>query len=509
MSAKKISKTPKAPTAAKAASSTTSLFQKLFENSNNLSVICFLLLIICAAFSLSYPLSIRTANGEQLFISSQSYAIIATAHESLTNILEPQGLLFSQSHISAPFSFAKILYGILMLIIPLWILPALLSLIVISLLWIALRKFTAPLSTKFIAVCMFAFTPLFVSSQLALGTQVFLFIAIILLLLALNSHVHPILCALLAAITCLFGPDILFAILLILVFARPLKGFAPLQEQKKYTIIGSIIGLCAWLILAILTHISWQTLVSIQTPDHFFVEFGAAQGQTVLLFILAIIGIVISWKQERRWNIVSSIALIAWSFFFPATSLLATAIISFFAATAFVRILGSKWQHQSLKIIVLATILISVLTSYFIYTDQIIQSPPAAQDLAAYAFLAQNTPANAIILASPQQGGFISYFSGRSTFITDDPTNGVFAARGRVVNSIFDSHELSATMQMLRNQNVTYILVDPQLEVSNEWREDQGGLALLLHNKVAFTLVYEKNYQIYRVNTNVSAADFI
>jgi len=475
----------------------------LFAKKNSISTMCFLLLIICAAFSLSYPLSFRTANSEQLFVSGQSYAILQTAHQSLTNMFAPQPTLFSQSQIPSPFSFAKILYGILLLVIPFWVLPALLSFSVIILSWIALRKFTAPLSIKFIAVCMLAFSPLFVSSQLALGAQVFLFIGVILLFLALNSHVHPIICALIAAIVSLFGPNIIFALLLILAFSKQTQGFAPINEQKKYAIVGTIIGLCIWIILAILTHTSFHEIIQSQTTDRFFVEFGAMQGQTVLLFILGLIGVILSWKQERRWIIVSSIALIAWSFFFPSTSLLATAIISFFAATAFIKIWQSNWQHNSLKTIVLASILVSVLIGYFIYTGQIIYSQPTPLDISAYNFLSQNTPANAIILASPQQGGFISYFAQRSAFITDEPTNGLFESREQTMQQIFYSHSLPLTMQVLHSANISYILVDPQLAASNQWREDQGGLALLLRNKQAFTLIYQDKYFIYRVNDEV------
>jgi hypothetical protein len=180
--------------------------------------------------------------------------------------------------------------------------------------------------------------------------------------------------------------------------------------------------------------------------------------------------------------------------------LLAAAILSYFASTVFVKIWNSKWDHSTLKYVALTCILVSVLTSYFVFTQIIINSQPASVDINAYRHLAKNTPANSVILSMPSQGGFIYYFTGRSPYISDIRQNSVYENRSKTFNEILASKSLDTTVALLRNSSINYIMINPRFASSNQWREDNGGLALMLRNRHAFTPTYQGDYLIYKVN---------
>ena len=472
----------------------------LFGKKTHAEIICFLLLVICAAFSLSYPLAFRTAQTQQLFILGQSYGILTVAQQSPLNVFGAQSLFFANSNLPLPFSLSQIIYSLILHVLPAWALPALLSLLLLCFSWFALRRLSIPLSVKFVSACIFVFSPLFVSSQLSLSHVIFVFIGAVTLLLMLHARVPSWICLVLSFFIGLLGLNVMFAFIMIIILAQPQRGYAPINVQKKYALIGGIIGFISWLALSLATRVSFRDLFTLQPVDRLFVEFGSLHGLTLLTVILAVIGIIITWKRERRWAIVASILLVIWSLLFVASSLIASAIISYFAGQVFVFVWQSRWQHKSLKTVVLTCILISVLASYFIFTQQILNAPPTRPDLSAYMFLQSKTPQNAIVFTSPEQGQLVAYFASRQVLVSDITKSGAYETNFQEYQKILYTQSLSVLLEELANNSISYLFIDPQLQRSQDWRADQGGLSLLLRNKQSFTLVYTGDYLIYRVN---------
>lgn len=474
----------------------------VFDKKEHAQIICFFLLIICAAFSLSYPLAFRSALGEQLFVGEQSYETLLATHRSFSfaHPLPYNDYILSQTPQPIPFSFSNYLYDSILFFVPIWFLPALISLLLLTVFWFTLKKFSIPLSTRFIASCMFAFSPLFVSTQLTLGPAAFLTIFLLLIILALRSHVNSYICAFLAFLTALFGIDALLPLLIIILFTVPTAGHAPIFQQKKSLITGATLGFLTWLILSIFTKTSFTYLLSLDLINNLFVDFGATSGQTLLLTILALIGLVNVWKTEFRWHFVAALLLVIWSSVFSNTALIATIVLSFFAASAFTKIWKSKWENPTLKYIVLMCVLIAVISSYFIFSNQLVLAQPTVPTIDAYSFISQNTPINSVIFASKNQGAQIAYFSQRKIVNVGNTKYQIYSNRSLETEKILYSKSLTQTLKNLKELGATHILVDPQLLSGDNWREDKGGLPLLLRNKKAFTIIYSGDYLLYQIN---------
>ena len=211
---------------------------------------------------------------------------------------------------------------------------------------------------------------------------------------------------------------------------------------------------------AVLRAWSAQNLTPSPPPLDYLLGYG-------LLWIFAFFGARQAWQRKTDWDVL----LLVWVLVtlpllyapFPLQRRLSLGLhvpIGILAAIGLTEIVRAKWPRRAL-------IGVTLLTSVFI--ELALLGGAAARDPRIYlsvneaqalSWLQQNAPTTAVVLASPELGGFIPAFSGQRV-VYGHPFETVDAKRREQLVKDFFAGTLDRA-QVLRDNAVTYIVVGPR-----------------------------------------------
>jgi hypothetical protein len=211
---------------------------------------------------------------------------------------------------------------------------------------------------------------------------------------------------------------------------------------------------------AVLQAWSAQNLTPSPPPLDYLLGYG-------LLWIFAFFGLRQAWQRKTDWDVL----LLVWILVtlpllyapFPLQRRLSLGLhvpIGIMAAIGLTEIVRSKWPRR-------VVIGITLLTSFFI--ELALFGGAAAHDARIYlsvneaqalSWLQQNAPTTAVVLASPELGGFIPAFSGQRV-VYGHPFETVDAKRREQLVKDFFAGTLDRA-QVLSDNAVTYIVVGPR-----------------------------------------------
>ena len=212
-------------------------------------------------------------------------------------------------------------------------------------------------------------------------------------------------------------------------------------------------------------------------------DFGSVLGFGIFHFILAIIGIIIAWDSSRK-NISLFIAILLGfllSPLFPVMIIILNVYVSFFAGIAINGVYKKKWEIQTLKNITLILILYGLLFSCFSFENRMINSHPSKEEVEALTFLKNQD--EGIVLSDEKNGFIIEYFSDKKPFLD----NGlVFLKDGpskiQTSNEIFYSRNLDKTINLLKSNDIMYIVIDSEMKEGLVFEKRNEGLLFIMDN---------------------------
>ncbi|HTP11570.1 MAG TPA: hypothetical protein VMP08_25125, partial [Anaerolineae bacterium] len=201
-----------------------------------------------------------------------------------------------------------------------------------------------------------------------------------------------------------------------------------------------------------------------QTPSPPPLDYVLGYG---LLWIFAFFGAWQAWRRKSTWDIL----LLVWLLVtlpllyapFPLQRRLSLGLhvpIGILAALGLTEIVRATWPRRAL-------IGVTLLTSVFI---EIVLMNGAAthnssiylslDEAAALSWLQHNAPADAVVLASPEMGGFVPAFSGQRV-VYGHPYETVDAQRRKQLVTDFFAGTIDR-LKLLRDNDVAYIFVGPR-----------------------------------------------
>ena len=211
---------------------------------------------------------------------------------------------------------------------------------------------------------------------------------------------------------------------------------------------------------AVLRAWSQQNLTPSPPPVDYVLGYG-------LLLIFAFFGAWQAWRRKTDWDVL----LLVWVLVtlpllyapFPLQRRLSLGLhvpIGILAAIGLTEIVRAKWPRRAL---IGVTLLTSVFIELALFGGAAARDPRiylSTNEAAALNWLQQNAPTNAVVLASPEMGGFIPAFSGQRV-VYGHPFETVDAKRREQLVKDFFAGTIDRT-QLLRDNAVAYILVGPR-----------------------------------------------
>ena len=149
-------------------------------------------------------------------------------------------------------------------------------------------------------------------------------------------------------------------------------------------------------------------------------------------------------------------------------------------------------QNKFLSVFIILIILTSVLPS-FIYANNAIKRAPNKEEINAYLWIKESTPKDSVILASIQEGHFISYFGERKNAIDSNflliPN---IDQRVKDIERIYTTPYKVEAVRLLNKYNVNYVVLSNYVYTNYKIEE------LKYTTEDCFRLVYNETIKIYQ-----------
>jgi len=219
------------------------------------------------------------------------------------------------------------------------------------------------------------------------------------------------------------------------------------------------------------------------------IDIGANIGISFSMIILSIIGLILLWEDGWRTLAVYIILVLlaATSVFNDIVLLYLNFIIMVYAGFAFIYLNRRKWSISIIKKTTILLIICSIFFSTLVYATKVVRSEPTPGYVDALMFIKGQSLPTEVILASPENGYFIEYYSQRMVF-SDDITQYLDKKRSSDMDIIATSRNLERTESMLKEYNIKYVIIDKEFE---PYLKEKEGLLFLIDTSKKFTSIYK------------------
>jgi len=469
-------------------------FNKIFNEKR----IFFLCLVLCIIILL-LPHTIRYFENNDTIIGKMSYYHLRLSRDILQNKKIPinDRLSFNgRTYIFDPYHLVLASFGYIIGIKSSSLfLPFLLGIFSFILSYLLLGKLHVSIKKRLFILLILLLSPIFIYTYTVLNSYSF---AIFLLLLGFYLFIQKnkglsLISLLIFFFASLFGLENIFiAIIFMLTYSLFHK-----EKLRTFYIISIILVLFSSYYFGMFYYKNGFDIPHRNDISHiirqFLSDLGSFTGFSIFTILLALIGLVILWKNKIKLIFVYMLLLILFilSFYSVYYNLYLNFVISIFAGIGFVALVNMKWSLKSIKnltILVLLCGLFFTATSYILRLS-IADPNPATSE--ALIWLKEHSSENEIVFSHYSRGFWIEYFAERPVF-----TDELFSyatdldKRLNISDSIFYSRNLRDTDRLLKTFNISYIFIDEEMRDGLVWKKEKQGLLFLLRNNETFKNVY-------------------
>jgi len=221
------------------------------------------------------------------------------------------------------------------------------------------------------------------------------------------------------------------------------------------------------------------------------IDIGSNIGISFSMIILSIIGLILLW--EDGWRNVATyailIAFIVLSLFNDTILIYMNFIIMVYAGFALIYLNKRKWSISIIKKTTILLIVCSIFFSTLVYATRIVRSEPTQNYIDALKFVENQSLTTEVIMASPENGYFIEYYSNRMV-LADDLTKYYEKKRYDDLDVIASSRNLDRTEGLLKEYNIKYIIIDKEFSL---YLKEKEGLLFLIDTSRKFTSIYKND----------------
>ncbi len=223
----------------------------------------------------------------------------------------------------------------------------------------------------------------------------------------------------------------------------------------------------------------------------FISDLGGASGMSFSLFLLALIGIPLTFKRKRfLFGYVFLPLLIPIYLYSSQAIFYLSLLLALFAAASFQEIVESRWILSTLKQFTLLLIVLTLLFSTITYLERITVMGPTAADATALSWIPQHKNREGVVFSTLEESYYIKYFAQREPFYL---LPGDYETKERRGQEISNSTYISTTFPLLERHNVSIIYITSRMR--GDLPEDQGLLFVLKNDR--FKMIY--SYEGYEV----------
>jgi len=463
------------------------------KQKNRIELLIFPLLLILII--LSSIMIIRIMHNKPVFQIGESYYNIRIAQAIKQNLFISKDPVQGTFYEPNPYHY---LLALLFIIFPIELVslftPLLLGVVSALLFFqllvlIRVRPEQAALSLIILSVTpafIILFTGLYLSSFV-------IFLSLLVLLLSLHNKLHnkpvhqllSILLLIILALTSLTG----FLITLIIMFFL----FLILKRNLKALPLFLIIPTLLILFLSLLSDFT-PRLLGFQSFafKNILSLLRADLGFDLFLVVLFLTGFIIVWANEKEKKLFNLLVLASFilSFFNIIARAFASFIITVYCVVAIIHFYKRKWVLKIIKTGTLLLVLCSLLFSVMNQANLIVNAQPDQNMLITLIFL--KDLGDGRVLTTEKNGFLVDFYSEKkvlldsNSFLLRD-----YSELKNASNTLFRSARLKQAETILREHNIRYILITPEMK-EELWGNKEQGLWFLVRHSESFVKRYEQ-----------------
>lgn len=218
-----------------------------------------------------------------------------------------------------------------------------------------------------------------------------------------------------------------------------------------------------------------------------FSDLGGLFGLSIFALLLAVTGLIITWKKEKFFLAYLFLPFLILLFIYQTSTLIyLNFFIAFFASFGFTYFFNKEWKINIIKNIFLFLLILGLVFSTVTSLSKLSALPPSLETKESISWLKENTRTYKLIFSHPQDSYLVEYFSGRPAFIHyHDPD---FKTRSDITDRIFQSTYIKETFPLLEQNDISHIYLSPKIKAD---LPPDRGLIFLFQNE-RFKKIYSR-----------------
>jgi hypothetical protein len=224
----------------------------------------------------------------------------------------------------------------------------------------------------------------------------------------------------------------------------------------------------------------------------FFSDFGGLFGISLFALLLAVTGLIITWKKEKFFIAYSFLILFVFLFIYQTSALIyLNFFIIFLASFGFTHFLNKEWKINIIKNAFLFLLIIGIVFSTLTVLNKLSTLPPSPETKESLQWLRENTERYQFIFSHPSDSYLVEYFSRRPAFIHYHDSD--FKTKSEITDQILQSSYIKETFPLLEQNGISHIYLPSK---TKENLPPDRGLIFLLQNERFKKIYNQKNIEI-------------
>ncbi len=210
-------------------------------------------------------------------------------------------------------------------------------------------------------------------------------------------------------------------------------------------------------------------------------DFGGNIGIGSFVFVLAIIGLLFSWKKKNYLHLYVLAAISVAAFVYNSHSIFYLSLTAtVFSTIAFITLFQRKWVLDNLKALAFYLLLLGVLFSAISYVDRVAPFSPTLDEIEILQWMDLNIPKDAKIASFTSNSYRISFFAKREPISFHHSS----LKDINLTNQIFEATYVQDLFPILEQNEIFYFYINKKMK--QKLLKDQGFLFLLQNERFKF-----------------------
>lgn len=377
--------------------------------------------------------------------------------------------------------------------------PFLLGIASVALLAVIVRRWRLPADAALGAQLVFVLSPLFVgvfTQAVPAGLQLVLLLAFIALLAPAEARTparQAVRVAGLATIAALLASFSVFA-------AIATMALPPLARTLRKGVPQSVLLACVAAFIVLVTVALPAQLQAERAPYDAAVpfvtavsDFSGSDGISVFAVLLACISVTLLWRFKQRYfaALIAGMVTVLLALVLPSALVFGHVVVALLAGYALAFFATMRWSFDDIRVLTLLVLACGLLFSTLAHAVALAQGPPSAELRDAAQALRDTLPADAVLLAHPDDGFALAYWSGRRVYLdgwgaqTPDAQQ-----RWAAAQSVWHAQDIEKLRPVLERSRIGAVVVTKDMRSGKVWDLPEQDLLFLVRNSETFKSVY-------------------